>query len=194
MGINIDKTFIQSRMLNTGKGPAVYSLRVQADKVKYSMEMKKTIENTDNLLLRQDEVIEILIENGEVYGVKTISGGIYKAKAVVLATGTYLNSFTASIFSLPNIILHLATAGSLSSIYLKLSSLTYTIELRTHLLLSASPPRFLPAAQCHPQRGILQQTKLLHLTSTLHLHSSSSSSSSSSFNILIFPSKVGLDG
>ncbi len=92
MGVNIDKTFIQSRMLNTGKGPAVYSLRVQADKEKYSKEMKKTIENTDNVLLRQDEVVEILIENDEVCGVKTISGGVYKCKAVVLATGTYLNS------------------------------------------------------------------------------------------------------
>ncbi len=92
MGVNIDKTFIQSRMLNTGKGPAVYSLRVQADKVKYSKEMKKTIENTDNLLLRQDEVVEILIEDNEVKGVKTVSGAIYKAKAVVLATGTYLNA------------------------------------------------------------------------------------------------------
>ncbi len=92
MGVNIDKSFIQSRMLNTGKGPAVYSLRVQADKVKYSKEMKKTIENTDNLLLKQDEVIEVLIENNKVCGVKTISGGVYKSKAVILATGTYLNS------------------------------------------------------------------------------------------------------
>lgn len=92
MGVNIDKTFIQSRMLNTGKGPAVYSLRVQADKVKYTKEMKKTIENTENLLLRQDEVVEVLLENNEVVGVTTISGAIYKCKAVVIATGTYLNA------------------------------------------------------------------------------------------------------
>ncbi len=92
MGKNTDKTFIQSRMLNTGKGPAVYSLRVQVDKVAYTIEMKKTIENTENLILKQDEVTNLIIEDKKVVGVQTVSGAIYKSKSVVLATGTYLNA------------------------------------------------------------------------------------------------------
>jgi tRNA uridine 5-carboxymethylaminomethyl modification enzyme len=92
MGINIDKTFIQSRMLNTGKGPAVHSLRAQADKNKYSKEMKKTLENQDNLRIRQNEVTEIIVENGTIIGVKILSGSIYYAKAVIIATGTYLKA------------------------------------------------------------------------------------------------------
>lgn len=92
MGKNIDKTFIQSRMLNISKGPAVHSLRAQADKQAYSREMRKTLENTDNLTLRQAEVAEIMVESGRIKGVKTFSKAEYYAKAVVLATGTYLNA------------------------------------------------------------------------------------------------------
>ena len=90
MGLNIDKAFIQSRMLNTAKGPAVHSLRAQADKEQYHMEMKKVIENQENLDLKQAEVVEILIENRQVKGVVIRTGAIYHAKAVILSTGTYL--------------------------------------------------------------------------------------------------------
>ena len=112
MGKNIDKTFIQSKMLNVSKGPAVHSLRAQADKVNYSMEMRKTLQNTEHLTIRQAEVAEIItvpansaavekkdgqmVEiNGElqkITGVKTVSGGVYHCKAVVLCTGTYLRA------------------------------------------------------------------------------------------------------
>ena len=92
MGKNIDKTFIQSRMLNTSKGPAVHSLRAQADKQDYSREMRKTMENTDNLTIRQAEVADLIIENGTIKGIKTYSGAAYYSKAVVLATGTYLKA------------------------------------------------------------------------------------------------------
>ncbi len=118
MGINIDKTFIQSKMLNKSKGPAVHSLRAQADKVNYSMEMRKTLQNTEHLTIRQAEVAEIITipvnsdnsgknatadkKDGQVLeiggklqkitGVKTISGGVYHCKAVVLCTGTYLRA------------------------------------------------------------------------------------------------------
>ena len=117
MGINIDKTFIQSKMLNKSKGPAVHSLRAQADKVNYSMEMRKTLQNTEHLTIRQAEVAEIItvpansadgetaavekkdgqmVEiNGElqkITGVKSVSGGVYHCKAVVLCTGTYLRA------------------------------------------------------------------------------------------------------
>ncbi|MDO4206005.1 MAG: tRNA uridine-5-carboxymethylaminomethyl(34) synthesis enzyme MnmG [Lachnospiraceae bacterium] len=92
MGKNIDKTFIQSRMLNLSKGPAVHSLRAQADKQDYSREMRKTLENTDNLTIRQAEVAELIVEDGKIRGVKTYSGGEYRAKAVILATGTYLKA------------------------------------------------------------------------------------------------------
>lgn len=90
MAKNIDKCYIQSRMLNTSKGPAVHSLRVQADKRRYHDEMKKTIEQTENLDLRQGEAVELLIEDEKCTGVKTKTGAIYKAKAIVVATGTYL--------------------------------------------------------------------------------------------------------
>ena len=90
MGINIDKTFIQSRMLNTAKGPAVHSLRAQADKAWYHREMKKTIEAQPNLDMKQDEIIDIEIEDNRVTGVVTRTGGLYKAKAVIIATGTFL--------------------------------------------------------------------------------------------------------
>ena len=93
MGKNIDKTYIQSRMLNQAKGPAVHSLRAQADKHAYSREMKKTLENTPNLKIKQTEVVDILVDDQKnVRGVKVISGGIYQAKAVIIATGTYLKA------------------------------------------------------------------------------------------------------
>ncbi|MDU7164030.1 MAG: tRNA uridine-5-carboxymethylaminomethyl(34) synthesis enzyme MnmG [Anaerococcus vaginalis] len=91
MAINIDKTFIQSRMLNTSKGPAVHSLRVQADKIKYHQEMKKTLENQENLDLFEQEVDKINIENGKIKSVETIQGAIFLTKACVVCTGTYLN-------------------------------------------------------------------------------------------------------
>ena len=92
MGKNIDKTFIQSKMLNQSKGPAVHSLRAQADKQAYSTEMRKTLENTENLTIRQGEVTELLVEDNHITGVKTFSGTTYHAKAVVLCTGTYLKA------------------------------------------------------------------------------------------------------
>ena len=92
MGKNIDKTFIQSKMLNVSKGPAVHSLRAQADKQEYTREMRKTLENTEHLTIRQAEVTEIMAEDGEVKGVKTYSGAEYHTKAVVLCTGTYLKA------------------------------------------------------------------------------------------------------
>ena len=92
MGINIDKTFIQSKMLNVSKGPAVHSLRAQADKAEYSSLMRKTIENTEHLTLRQAEVTELIVEDGVAKGVKTFSGAAYYSKAVVLCTGTYLKA------------------------------------------------------------------------------------------------------
>ena len=91
MAINIDKTFIQSRMLNTSKGPAVHSLRVQADKIKYHQEMKKTLENQENLDLFEQEVDKINIEDGKIKSVETIQGAIFPTKACVICTGTYLN-------------------------------------------------------------------------------------------------------
>ncbi len=90
MGKNIDKTFIQSRMLNTAKGPAVHSLRAQADKHKYHTEMKKTIEKQPNLDMKQAEVVDLVVEDGQVRGVVTMTHAWYKAKAVILATGTFL--------------------------------------------------------------------------------------------------------
>ena len=90
MGKNIDKTFIQSRMLNTSKGPAVYSLRAQADRKKYQQEMKHTLEKQDNLSIKQAEIVDIKVENGEVKAVETNIGAIYNVKAVIIATGTYL--------------------------------------------------------------------------------------------------------
>ncbi len=91
MARNIDRTFIQSRMLNLSKGPAVHSLRAQADKRRYHDEMKKVIEKTENLDLRQSEVVDILLKDSKVEGVLTKTGAIYKGKAVVVATGTYLH-------------------------------------------------------------------------------------------------------
>jgi len=93
MGKNIDKTFIQSKMLNRSKGPAVHSLRAQADKAAYSMEMRKTLQDTEHLTIRQAEVAEIITdEENHITGVKTFSGATYECKAAVLCTGTYLNA------------------------------------------------------------------------------------------------------
>ena len=92
MGKNIDKTFIQSRMLNTSKGPAVHSLRAQADKQDYTRQMRHTLENTEHLTIRQAEVADIIVEDGRIVGVKTYSGAVYHAKAVIIATGTYLKA------------------------------------------------------------------------------------------------------
>ena len=92
MGKNIDKTFIQSKMLNESKGPAVHSLRAQADKQEYSRQMRRTLENTEYLTVRQAEVSELVVEDGVIRGVKTFSGAVYRAKAVVLCTGTYLRA------------------------------------------------------------------------------------------------------
>lgn len=91
MAINIDKTFIQSRMLNTSKGPAVHSLRVQADKKLYHDEMKKTLENEDNLDILEQEVDKINYENGKIVSCETVQGAIYDTKALIICTGTYLN-------------------------------------------------------------------------------------------------------
>ena len=92
MGKNIDKTYIQSKMLNVSKGPAVHSLRAQADKAEYSRQMRMVLENTDHLSIVQAEVTEIMAEDGHVTGVKTFSGATFYAKAVVLCTGTYLKA------------------------------------------------------------------------------------------------------
>ncbi len=92
MGKNVDKTFIQSKMLNKSKGPAVHSLRAQADKQAYSTEMRKTLENQENLIIKQGEVTKLLTEEGRITGVELYSGAIYHCKAVILCTGTYLKA------------------------------------------------------------------------------------------------------
>lgn len=92
MGKNIDRTFIQSKMLNTSKGPAVHSLRAQADKKEYSNSMRHVLENTENLVIKQGEVAEVLVENDKVTGIRTTSNAVYPCDAVVMATGTYLQA------------------------------------------------------------------------------------------------------
>lgn len=92
MGVNIDHTFIQSKMLNKSKGPAVHSLRAQADKEMYSGRMRKVLENTDNLYIKQAEVTEIIVKDGKLTGVKTYSGAIYHCQVCILCTGTYLKA------------------------------------------------------------------------------------------------------
>lgn len=92
MGKNIDKTYVQLKMLNTSKGPAVYSLRAQADRKRYQEEMKHTIEKQENLFLKQAEIVDILVENNKITGVVTNIGAIYNVDSVILATGTYLKS------------------------------------------------------------------------------------------------------
>jgi len=90
MGKNIDKTFIQSKMLNTSKGPAVHSLRAQADRRQYSDAMKHVLEKQENLDVKQAEIVDIQVENGQVVSIETNIGAVYKIKALILATGTYL--------------------------------------------------------------------------------------------------------
>lgn len=92
MGKNIDKTYLQIKMLNTSKGPAVYSLRAQADKFRYKEEMKHTLENQENLLIRQNEVVRIDVKDGAVAGVETATGAYYPCRAAIICTGTYLNA------------------------------------------------------------------------------------------------------
>lgn len=92
MGVNIDKTFIQSKMLNRSKGPAVHSLRAQADKEEYSKEMRRTLQSQEHLTIRQAEISEIIVDNGILTGVKSVSGAVYHCKAAILCTGVYLNS------------------------------------------------------------------------------------------------------
>ena len=91
MGKNIDRTFIQSKMLNASKGPAVHSLRAQADKQEYTKGMRKILEHTDNLVIKQAEVAELLIEKGCITGVKTYSGAVYSCRAAVLCTGNSID-------------------------------------------------------------------------------------------------------
>ncbi len=92
MGKNIDKTFIQTKMLNMSKGPAVHSLRAQADKKDYSRAMRNVLENTDNLVIKQGEVSEVIVQDGKVTGVRTVSDAVYPCKAAIMCTGTYLKA------------------------------------------------------------------------------------------------------
>ena len=126
MGKNIDKTYIQSKMLNASKGPAVHSLRAQADKKKYSMMMKYTLENTDNLTLRQAEVSELIVEGNVVKGVKTYSGAVYRAKAVILCTGTYLKA--RCIYG--DVVYHTGPNGLMAANYLSDSMKNAGIQIR----------------------------------------------------------------
>ena len=102
MGKNIDATFIQSKMLNASKGPAVHSLRAQADKSDYSRRMRNVLENTEHLHIRQAEVSEIIVNDGKIGGVKTVSGAEYIAKAVVLCTGVYLKARCCLLYTSPS--------------------------------------------------------------------------------------------
>ncbi len=121
MGKNIDKTFIQTKMLNMSKGPAVHSLRAQADKKDYSRAMRNVLENTDNLVIKQGEVSEVLVEDGKVTGVCTVSDAIYPCHAAIMCTGTYLNARCiygdVSQYTGPN---GLAAANNLTNCLIKL--------------------------------------------------------------------------
>ena len=110
MGKNIDKTMIQIKMLNTSKGPAVHSLRAQADRKRYHMEMKHTLEKQENLYLKQGEIVDIKVENGKVTAVETSVGAIYGVKAVIVATGTKL-SWTALLVFIPVIYVFVFSLG-----------------------------------------------------------------------------------
>ena len=128
MGKNIDKTFIQSKMLNKSKGPAVHSLRAQADKAEYSMEMRKTLQNTDHLTIRQGEVSEIVTdENNNIVGAKTTSGALYHCKAIVLCTGTYLRARCLT----GEMITHTGPNGLLAANHLTQSLIDHGIEMRS---------------------------------------------------------------
>ena len=127
MGKNIDKTFIQSKMLNKSKGPAVHSLRAQADKAEYSMEMRKTLQNTDHLTIRQGEVSEIVTdEENNIVGAKTTSGALYHCKAIVLCTGTYLRARCLT----GEMITHTGPNGLLAANHLTQSLIDHGIEMR----------------------------------------------------------------
>lgn len=130
MAVNIDKTFIQSKMLNVSKGPAVHSLRVQADKLEYSVNMRKTLENTENLIIKQMEVVDLIIEEDndikKCVGVKTLSGALYFANAVIITTGTYLDS--RCIYG--NVSENTGPNGLKNSKYLSQNLKKYGIKLR----------------------------------------------------------------
>ncbi len=151
MGKNIDKTYIQTKMLNTGKGPAVYSLRAQADKGRYQREMKRTLEKTENLFIRQGEISKILVENGEVKGVMTSSEGIYTAKAVVLCMGTYMKARClygeTIVYSGPN---GLMPATQLSQSLLDLGITLYRFKTGTPARIDAKTMDF---SKMQPQYG-----------------------------------------
>ena len=126
MGKAIDKTFLQSRMLNESKGPAVHSLRAQADKAQYSKYMRVTLENTPHLSIRQTEVAQLLCEGGTITGVRTVSGALYECRACILCTGTYLNARCiygeVSTFTGPN--------GLMAATHLTQSMLDLGIRMR----------------------------------------------------------------
>lgn len=126
MGKNIDKTFIQSKMLNKSKGPAVHSLRAQADKAEYTKAMRMVLENTENLSIKQAEVTEILVEDGILKGVKTYSGATYYCKACILCTGTYLNA--RCIYG--DVSMHTGPNGLQSANYLTDSLKKHGIEMQ----------------------------------------------------------------
>ena len=129
MGINIDKTFIQSKMLNRSKGPAVHSLRAQADKSDYSMEMRRTLQSTAHLTIKQSEVSEIITQaDGDmqkITGVKTASGALYHCKAAVLCTGTYLRARCLT----GEMITHTGPNGLMAANYLTDSLKAHGIEM-----------------------------------------------------------------
>ena len=126
MGVNIDKTFIQSKMLNKSKGPAVHSLRAQADKSDYSREMRRTLENQEHLTIRQAEVSEIIVQNSVLTGVKTISGATYYCKAAVLCTGVYLKS--RCLYG--DVVMHTGPNGLQAANHLTDSLIAHGIEVR----------------------------------------------------------------
>ena len=126
MGKNIDRTFIQSKVLNKSKGPAVHSLRAQADKSEYSKSMRRILEENENITIRQGEVTELIVENGTVKGVKTFSGAVYKCQCVIMCTGTYLKA--KCIYG--NISQYTGPNGLLAANYLTQSLLDNNIEIR----------------------------------------------------------------
>ncbi len=126
MGISIDHTYIQSKMLNASKGPAVHSLRAQADKQAYSQYMRRVLENTENLTIKQAEVGELVVENGRAVGVKTVSGAFYHAKAVIICTGTYLKA--RCLFG--DVINHTGPNGLMSADHLSQSLLSAGLVLK----------------------------------------------------------------
>ena len=126
MGINIDKTFIQSKMLNQSKGPAVHSLRAQADKSDYSREMRRTLENQEHLTIRQAEVSEIIVEDGILSGIKTVSGATYHCKAAVLCTGVYLKA--RCLYG--DVVTHTGPNGLQAANHLTDSLISHGIEVR----------------------------------------------------------------